>query len=369
MSPMSSLSQIIKEPQTSQESSSHLTPLKKGASLTVIIPAYNEEKSITDTIRSLQAQTLLPQEIIVVDDCSTDSTAQVALRLGVTLLQPLQNTGSKAGAQNFALQQIHTEFTMAIDADTTLAPDAIAQLVSAIEPPDVAAACGFVIPRYVQTVWERGRYIEYLFTFSFFKPIQNYYEKPLISSGCFSIYRTDILKKNLGWSTRTLAEDMDLTWSFYFQGLRVLFVEEAVCYPIEPHNFNFMSKQLKRWSHGFVQNVQLHWPQIIQTGYLRFIIAVALWDAVIASFAYLFLIPVLTILLKSPWILLGYFIDIPTVLIPTLFKAVKRKEAFLALTSIPSFLVLRTVNCLFMLEAVWTEVVRKKRFSTYEKGH
>ncbi len=237
--------------------------------LTVIVPAYNEEASLGDTIRSLQEQTAPPREILVVDDHSTDRTQEIACSLGVTVLRPERNTGSKAGAQNFALPRVGTRFTMAIDADTVLAPDAIARLILAMREREVAAACGFVVPRHKRTLWERGRYIEYLFAFTFYKPIQDYFGKPMISSGCFSLYRTRALRQNGGWQTRTMAEDMDLTWSFYARGLGVRFVPEAVCYPIEPHDFRFMRKQLRRWSHGFVQNVLLHWRTVLGVPYLR----------------------------------------------------------------------------------------------------
>lgn len=343
--------------------------LPKTCPLTVIIPAYNEAASLADTIKSVQNQTVIVEDIIVVDDCSTDNTSQVARDLGVKVVRPAKNTGSKAGAQNYALQNIHSEYTMAIDADTMLAPDAIEKLIPAFDNSRVAAACGFVIPRYVKSLWERGRYIEYLFAFTFFKPIQDYYEKPLISSGCFSMYRTDILKKHGGWSLRTLAEDMDLTWTFYENDHKVRFIAQAVCYPIEPHNFLFMSKQLKRWSHGYIQNVQLHWKGIAHIRYLRSMVAVSLWDAIIASFAYLILLPILTIVFRNPLFLIGYFIDIPAVLIPTLSVAVKRKEVWKVLTSIPAFFVLRTVNGIFMLEAIFTEWVLKRSFKVYEKGH
>lgn len=163
--------------------------------LTIIIPAHNESKSIADTILSLKAQTMPAKEIIVVDDCSTDDTGAVAAFLGATTITPPTNTGSKAGAQNFALPRVCTEFTMAIDADTVLAPDAIEELSQAFFDSKVAAASGFVIPRYIKTLWEKGRYIEYLLAFTWYKPLQDYYEKPLISSGCFSMYRTEILKK------------------------------------------------------------------------------------------------------------------------------------------------------------------------------
>jgi biofilm PGA synthesis N-glycosyltransferase PgaC len=114
-------------------------------------------------------------------------------------------------------------------------------LLVAFEDPKVAAACGFVLPRKVRTIWERGRYIEYLFAFTFYKQVQEYYGRPLIASGCFSMYRTEVLKKEGGWSDRTMAEDMDLTWTLYQKGYAVRFVPEAVCYPLEPHNFHFLS--------------------------------------------------------------------------------------------------------------------------------
>ena len=337
--------------------------------LTVIIPAYNERASLADTIRSLQAQTVSIKAVIVVDDCSTDGTGDVARSMGVTVVRPPSNTGSKAAAQNVALAQIDTMFTMAIDADTTLAPDAVERLLAAFHDPQVAAACGFVEPRYRGSLWERGRYIEYLLAFTFYKPIQDFYGKPLISSGCFSAYRTDILKACGGWSNRTMAEDVDLTWRFYFAGYKVRFVAEARSYPIEPHNFHFLRKQLKRWSHGLVQNVCLHWRSVLHVPYLRSTVAVALWDAVMASLGYLVVVPLLAALFMNPLVFLAYVLDAPVVLIPVLLASGGKRRVGEVLASVPAFFVLRTVNSVFLLEAVWSELVMRRPLLVYEKGH
>lgn len=337
--------------------------------LTVIIPAYNEEASVTETVRSVLTQTTPPGRVIVVDDGSTDRTGELAELAGAEVMRPAKNTGSKAGAQNLALTLVETPYVMAIDADTTLAPDAIETLLAALTDPEVAAACGFVVPRHVGSIWERGRYVEYLMAFTFYKPIQDYYGKPMISSGCFSAYDTVKLKAAGGWSERTRAEDMDLTWTFHAQGHKVRFVPEAVCYPIEPHDFTFMGKQLKRWSHGFVQNVRLHWNDILPLPMLRNIVGVAMWDAVIASFVYLLLLPILAVVLQNPWLLLAYVFDLPALLVPVLTKAWGRGEVWRALASMPSFFVLRTVNAVYMLEAIVTEVVLRKPLLVYEKGH
>src|SRR5262245_43674008 len=160
--------------------------------LTVIIPAYNEAEFVGDTIRSLKEQTVPPDRIILVDDCSTDGTGDVGRRAGVTVLRPPKNTGSKAGAQTFALRSVRSELVMAIDADTTLEPTAVERLMQCFAHPEVGAACGFVLPRRIKSVWERGRFIEYLFAFTFYKEVQDYYRRPLISSGCFSMYRTEL---------------------------------------------------------------------------------------------------------------------------------------------------------------------------------
>jgi poly-beta-1,6-N-acetyl-D-glucosamine synthase len=339
------------------------------AQLTVLVPAYNESETLADTIHSLRAQTVVPAEIIVIDDCSTDDTGDVARALGVIVLRPPVNTGSKAGAQNFALPWVRTPFVMAIDADTTLAPDAIEHLLEPFSDPSCAAACGFVVPRRVRTIWERGRYVEYLFAFTFYKQVQEYFGKPMISSGCFSCYRADVLRSHGGWGTRTLAEDMDLTWSFYRSGQRVRFVPEAICYPIEPHTFAFMCKQLKRWSHGFVQNVRLHWRGVLDVPYLRTAVAVSLWDATLAAFLYLMALPLLALALRNPWLLLGYVIDVPAVMVPVVAGASRRGEVGRALASIPAFLLLRTVNAMFFLRAICSEWVLGRSFRTYEKGH
>ncbi len=337
--------------------------------MTVIVPAYNEAPSIGDTIRSLRAQTVPPRDIIVVDDCSTDGTGAVARALGVRVVQPRSNTGSKAGAQTFALRFVRTSLTVAIDADTVLAPDALERLLPAFERPGVAAACGFVLPRHVRTVWERGRYVEYLFAFTYYKQVQECYGKPLISSGCFSMYRTAILRVQGGWSNRTLAEDMDLTWSLYQAGHEVRFMPEAVCYPIEPRSFKLLGTQLRRWSHGFVQNVKLHWRGLLTVPYLRSAVAVSFWDATVAAALYLVLLPILALALATPWVLLGYVIDAPAVLVPVVAGAVRRRELGRALASVPAFFLLRTVNALFFLKAAWAELVLGRSLRVYEKGH
>ena len=208
-----------------------------------------------------------------------------------------------------------------------------------------------------------------LFTFSFYKQIQDYYERPLIASGCLAMYRTDVLRACGGWSARTLAEDMDLTWTLYASGHGVRFVPEAICYPIEPHDFRFLGKQLRRWSHGFVQNVRLHRSGLLDVPFLRSAVVVAMWDAAVASLAFLLILPALALALGSWWPLVGYVLDGPAIAIPVLVAAARRREVARAVVSLPAFFVLRLVNAAFFLRALWQELVLRQPLLVYEKGH
>jgi biofilm PGA synthesis N-glycosyltransferase PgaC len=367
----------IDEPQTVVQESGDLrlgaqahadgaAPLVPG--VTVLIPAYNEEASIADTVRSVQRQTVAAAEIIVIDDCSRDRTGEIARSLGATVVRPEKNQGSKATALNYGIGFVRSELVLTIDADTTLADDAIEQLLPAMAEARTGAASGFVVPRHVRTIWERGRYVEYLYAFAFYKPIQDYYRKPLIASGCFAIYRTEQVRRLGGWSHRTVGEDMDLTWTLYEHGMSVRYAPGAVCYPIEPHNFDFLRKQLTRWSAGFVQCLRVHWRTLWHVPFLRMIVATALWDATIAALAFFVLLPVLAITVH-PLFLLGYLADLPGIVIPVVLEAARRGEVKRALASIPAFYVLRFVNFWFVLKAFWSEFVSGRRVRTFEKGH
>src|SRR5213082_1956301 len=110
--------------------------------LTVIILGYSVAEFVGDTIRSLLAQTVPPDQSILVDDGSTDGTGNVGRRAGITVIRPPHNTGSKVGAQTFALPWVRTKLVMAIDADTTLEPTAVERLMRSFAEPGVGAACG-----------------------------------------------------------------------------------------------------------------------------------------------------------------------------------------------------------------------------------
>jgi poly-beta-1,6-N-acetyl-D-glucosamine synthase len=343
----------------------------KYAPVTVLVPAYNEENTISETLDSLNRQSQKPENIIVIDDFSSDRTGEIAKAFGVTVIRPPHNTGSKAGAQSFALPIVTSRYTIAIDADTSLEDNAIEKMVKVMEEnPNTVAMCSFVLPKKISSIWERGRFIEYMFAFTFYKQVQNWYGKPLISSGCFSIYRTTELKAVGGWSARTMAEDMDLTWTLYEKGKIVMFNPETFCFPIEPHTLQMMSNQLTRWSHGLFQNLKIHWKKIKKVPVLREIIIAAVADIFVGGAVAFVVGPATAIVFHNPWIFLyGLASDFLFIGIPVAWKGWKLKKFGQVITSLPGFYLLRWVNAIFLYKAAIMEYVLHKSLTKYEKGH
>ncbi|HEY7486658.1 MAG TPA: glycosyltransferase family 2 protein [Streptosporangiaceae bacterium] len=231
--------------------------------VTVIVPAHNEELGLPATLESVLRQTVPADEIIVIDDGSADRTGEVARAYGVTVLTPPRNLGSKAKAQNYALPHCATDLVLAVDADTVLAPDYVERIVPAFADPAVVVAAGSVQTRFTRTVWERGRSIEYLFGFHWHRPIQNIVRSPVVCSGCCSAFRLEALVAGGGFPERTVVEDMDLTWSQQIAGRRAVYVGTAVAWAADPETLTYLRKQVWRWMAGFFQNVRLHLARLV----------------------------------------------------------------------------------------------------------
>lgn len=223
--------------------------------VTVVVPAWNEEDFIRDTIESLLSQSY-QCKIIVVNDSSTDRTPDIVREYpSVMLLTTDKNQGSKSKALNYAIPYVDSDIFICVDADTILDEDAIAKLVLAFNDQNTMIACGFVFSKSKDNFWQSGRFGEYLIGQSIVKSAQQNANFVLVASGCFFAIRLPFLKEN-PFPTRTLAEDMDLTWTAIEKGYRVTFVEDAYCSVSDPDSKYLYDKQVSRWYRGFFQNIK-----------------------------------------------------------------------------------------------------------------
>ncbi len=347
------------------------------STLTVIVPAHNEEQGLPATLESLLRQTHPPEEIIVVDDGSTDRTGEVAAAYGTTVLTPPSNLGSKARAQNHALPHCTTDLVLAVDADTVLAPDYIEKIKPVFDDPSVAVAAGNVQTRFTRTAWERGRSIEYLFGFHWNRPIQNHANSPVVCSGCCSAFRRKPLSDFGGFPERTIVEDMDFTWSMQIAGRRAVYVGDAVAWAADPETLTYLRKQVWRWMAGFFQNVRLHLgPLITRKPMLAIWIILALIEIFTAPLWWA--TPLLLTLALHKSIVSTVFLWLtPEVLFttpPLIYAARRRKLPMLqVLGNIPFVYLTKAVNIYYAWKALIVELILvplhlSQGLVVYEKG-
>lgn len=230
--------------------------IKEGLGVTVVIPAYNEAACIESTIAALQLSSY-PIQILVVDDCSTDNTGDLARAMGVKVLRPETNNGTKSRALNYALPFVDTEIFICVDADTIVEPESISKMLPFFNDPKVGIVSGYVMTQRDRNVWESGRQGEYIYGQAIYKNAQNHINCVLVASGCFSAMRTQLLRDFGGYKERSIAEDMDLTWEFVEAGYTVKFAKDAICRVIDPYTSKMFYNQVSRWYRGYFQCIRV----------------------------------------------------------------------------------------------------------------
>jgi len=345
--------------------------------VTVIVPAYNEEDGIRDTLDALMQQTDRPDRIIVVDDCSQDNTGPVAREYAVEVLRPPHNLGSKARAQNYALAYCATDLVLAVDADTILAADYVERIKQPFKDPRVVIAAGNVQTKVTRTVTERGRSIEYLYGFHFYRPIQNRAGAPVVCSGCCSAFRREVLVASGGFPERTIVEDFDWTATQQIAGYKAVYVAAAEAWAADPETIRYLRKQMNRWMSGFFQNIRIHfWPAWRHKPVLAFWYSVAiaeilmlpLWWGGPLLWVYVWHDPFVRTF--EWWLALQLAVNIPVLM----YAAVRRRVNPLSvLMNFPLVYVNGAVNSFYAWKGMIVELVLvplgiARGLTVYEKG-
>lgn len=332
------------------------------------MPAYNEAASIEATLASIFGQSRPPDEVIVVDDCSTDGTGDIAHRCGAHVVRTPQNTGAKGQALNTGLQHATSDIVVTIDADTILAPDALSHIVEPLADPAVAAACGYMLPQRLDTTWQRGRYIEYMASLTFYKTIQSGMRALVVLSGCFTAFRRDVLVRLGGFKGRTIGEDLDMTWELHINGERMVYTPNAVCYPLDPGPVRQYYAQVKRWAHGFFQNIAVHRGALFRNRRLGLLIVASLLDIMTIP-AYLVGAAIATFLWSWRALLILLAIEFATIFIPTAIGAWRIGQLKRAVLFFP-FVWQTRILCLWIF---WTAMIQVlvlgRKLHVWEKGH
>jgi cellulose synthase/poly-beta-1,6-N-acetylglucosamine synthase-like glycosyltransferase/spore germination protein YaaH/peptidoglycan/xylan/chitin deacetylase (PgdA/CDA1 family) len=239
--------------------------------VSVVIPAYNEEKVISRTIDSLLAQQYGGElEIIVVDDGSRDGTYQQARathgehpRVRV-FTKP---NGGKASALNLGIAHALHEIVIALDADTLFARDTVAELVQPLMDQRVAAVAGNAKVGNRINIVTRWQALEYVTSQNLDRRAFSLLDCITVVPGAVGAWRRQVVQEVGGFKEDTLAEDQDLTLAVRRAGYSVAYADGAVALTEAPDTLRALARQRFRWSFGTLQCAWKHRGALFRSRY------------------------------------------------------------------------------------------------------
>ncbi|MDS4070385.1 MAG: glycosyltransferase [Candidatus Competibacter sp.] len=231
-------------------------------SVAVVVPAYNEDRVIVQTIASLLACDQPEQfEIIVVDDGSSDATYRVAREAFASdprVRVYTKPNGGKPAALNFGMARTRAEIVVALDADTVFARDTILKLVRHFVDPKVGAVAGNAKVGNRINLLTRWQALEYITSQNLDRRAFHVLDCITVVPGAVGAWRRELIERAGGFTHVTLAEDADLTLAIRKLGYAIVYEDEAVALTEAPDTVRGFIRQRYRWMYGTMQAAWKH---------------------------------------------------------------------------------------------------------------
>ncbi|MBN1299703.1 MAG: glycosyltransferase [Melioribacteraceae bacterium] len=235
--------------------------------ISIIVPAYNEGVVLNDSINSLLNIDYPNYEIIIVNDGSTDNTAQVAETLvgnrkgrnsvvKVSLIN--KPNGGKAKALNAGIQYSEADFILCMDGDSQLTPETLKNGIRHFIDPSVGAVAGNVKIENRRKFLTDLQALEYVEGLNLPRSAQGQLKQVNIIPGPIGIFRKAALRDAGFYSSDTFAEDADITLKILASGWKINYEPLAVALTEAPTNLYQLLKQRYRWTRGIIQAVRKH---------------------------------------------------------------------------------------------------------------
>ncbi|NED13527.1 glycosyltransferase [Streptomyces sp. SID9124] len=234
--------------------------------VTVLVPAYNEKKCIANTVRSLLASDY-PVEVIVIDDGSTDGTADIVQRMRLPNVRVVrQRNAGKPAALNNGIAHARNDIIVMMDGDTVFEPSTVRELVQPFGDPRVGAVAGNAKVGNRDSLIGAWQHIEYVMGFNLDRRMYDVLRCMPTIPGAVGAFRREALERVGGISEDTLAEDTDVTMALHRDGWRVVYAENARAWTEAPETVQQLWSQRYRWSYGTMQAIWKHRRAVIEGG-------------------------------------------------------------------------------------------------------
>jgi cellulose synthase/poly-beta-1,6-N-acetylglucosamine synthase-like glycosyltransferase/peptidoglycan/xylan/chitin deacetylase (PgdA/CDA1 family) len=235
--------------------------------VSVIVPAYNEREVIAATISSILASDHPEVEVLVVDDGSTDGTAEVldaAEFAGVRIVR--KDNGGKASALDTGVRLASHDLVVLMDGDTLLEPTTLGALVAPFAQEDVAAVAGNARVGNRSGMLGALQHVEYTIASAVERRLFDELGVMPCVPGAVGAFRRRVVLELGGVSSDTLAEDTDLTMAVARAGWRTAYAPDARAWTEVPATLRGLYRQRLRWNYGILQSVAKHRRAAVESG-------------------------------------------------------------------------------------------------------
>jgi len=241
--------------------------ISKLPSISVLVPAFNEEDSIKDTIKNLLGINYPKKnlEIIVIDDGSTDRTYEIAKRYEGKIKILKKKNGGKASALNFGIDNAKSEFVAVVDADTLLEKNALMNCMKYFEDESIAAVTSHILTKQKNKLIERLQNVE-LMIIALTRKLKEGLNLIDVTPGPLSVYRKDILMKVGKFDENNLTEDVEIAWRILRNNYKIKMAYDAMAYSNCPSSLGKWWMQRTRWDIGGIQTLLKHLDCLFKKG-------------------------------------------------------------------------------------------------------
>ncbi|MCV0430046.1 glycosyltransferase [Nitrosopumilus sp.] len=227
--------------------------------VSVVIPAYNEEKVIANTIEGLLETKYPNKEIIFVDDGSKDATLSIASRYKDKIRVLHKENGGKATALNYGMVYAKGEIIVIVDADTIIGRNALKEIVKGFEVNEhVAAVAGNIKVRNRKNWITICQALEYITGIQIIRRAFDIFGSITIVPGALGAFRKSFLTEAGAYGKDTIVEDFDQTIKLLKAGLITQGSSKATAYTEAPNTLKDFVAQRKRWYRGNIQVLKRH---------------------------------------------------------------------------------------------------------------
>lgn len=246
--------------------------IKTFPKISIIVPAYNEEKVIAHTIEGLLETKYPKKEIIFVDDGSSDRTLEIAMQYKDKIKVLHKENGGKASALNYGLVYATGEIIVIQDADTIIGRHSLKEIVKGFEVNEhVAAVAGNIKVRNRVNVLTKCQALEYITGIQIVRRAFDVFGSITIVPGALGAFKKSFLSESGSYGKETIVEDFDQTIKLLKAGLITQGSSKATAYTEAPDTLHDFIAQRKRWYRGNIQVLKRHSDALINPrfGYLQ----------------------------------------------------------------------------------------------------